>query len=161
MFGYRIVMPFFPHRRRCEDKQGLWVTTVEPVSMAWIPKETSSILVDVLEATCRAYKFFQVDLAKLARHVHWGNLDAGRAATAANFPNSSFRHCLRHQLDAIKRRHGSPEDKDLVTSAIHLSNSFGFSPHVFHMVWETTLLKLGQAEALDRSGWSTLKPPFF
>ena len=59
--------------------------------------------------------------ACLSCQMHWDDTGAGRLAMAAIFSQVAFKRCLRHQLQAVRRRTGPEEvrGKHCVIDSVH------------------------------------------
>ncbi|CAE7674410.1 unnamed protein product [Symbiodinium sp. CCMP2592] len=125
------------------DRQ-VWSSQLLPLGFAWVPKEDGHGFKSVLQRLKEWYGARDVDLNFAMQEVHFDDSDSGRLAVAAVFPQVMFKRCLRHQLQAVRRRSG--DLKKFVASMVALT-AHTVNRYLFDLLWQSVLTRLASADA--------------
>ena len=75
--------------------------------------------------------------------MHCYDTDAGRLAMAAIFPQIASKRCIRHQLQAVRRRNG--DLKKFVASMVSFT-SHTVNPFLLDLLWQYVLQRLASVD---------------
>ncbi|CAE7569990.1 unnamed protein product, partial [Symbiodinium necroappetens] len=96
-------------------------------------------LKSVLKTIMDWYAARDIDPNFSLQEMHWDDTDAGRLAMAAIFPQIASKICIRHQLQAVRRRTG--DLKKFVASMVSFT-SHTVNPFLLDLLWQSVLQRL-------------------